>query len=45
MVQPDTYYSSGFSMIKGYLPLAPLFILAFCIGLVVNFPELSEQKN
>ncbi|MDC4623921.1 citrate:proton symporter [Acinetobacter baumannii] len=34
-----------FSMIKGYLPLAPLFILAFCIGLVVNFPELSEQKK
>ena len=34
-----------FSMIKGILPLAPLFILAFCLGLIVNFPQLSEQKK
>jgi len=34
-----------FVMIKNYISLAPLFILAFCIGLVVNFPQLSEQKK
>lgn len=34
-----------FVMIKSYISLAPLFIIAFCIGLVVNFPQLSEQKK
>lgn len=34
-----------FVMIKNYISLAPLFILAFCIGLVVNFPQLSQQKK
>ncbi|WP_111895969.1 CitMHS family transporter [Acinetobacter sp. MB5] len=33
------------SLIKGFLPMPVLFMMAFCIAMLVNYPELHLQKK
>lgn len=33
------------ALISGILPLAPLFMIAFAVALIINYPNLKEQKE
>lgn len=33
------------ALISGILPLAPLFMIAFAVALIINYPNLKEQKD